>query len=77
MVIYAKNVIFIRKDMTVQKCCGSFYIRLYNCDYKYLHQSFQTQSKNVIKKNSKLLITGADTAVVKTLQTFFQRTFRV
>ena len=75
-IIYAKYVICIRKNMTVKNYCGSVYITLHNRDHKCLHHNFLSQSKNAIK-NSRLLITGADTAFLKTLQKRFQRTFRV
>ena len=70
VIIYAEYVICIRKNMTIKNYCGSIYITRHSRNHKYLHHSFLSQSKNAIK-NSRLLITGADTAIVKTLQKIF------
>ena len=69
-------MIYIIKGITILKYCGIFYIRLYKRDHKCLHHSHGSHLQNVVK-NSRLLIIGADTAFVKTLQKNFHHTFRV
>ncbi|KAL5573892.1 hypothetical protein UlMin_023489 [Ulmus minor] len=73
---YAKYVICIGNNMMVKICCDLFFTRFYKHDDNCLHLSWRSQSKNVVKF-SRLLITGADTAVVKTLPNLFHRIFRL